>query len=107
VRFLRVLCLLTILAPTAALAMPCCDPGEDSDCCAPGGDCPIAPTGECILTAGSAPVVSVTAPSLDTPAVAATVAINPAPKATGTLAAAVPRFSPHVPIYIDLNTLRN
>lgn len=101
------MCLLAILAPTAALAMPCCDPVEDSACCDPGGDCPTAPTGECMLTAGSAPVVVVSAPSLEAPTVAVAALLDTPPNAAGIASATISGPAPHVPLYIDLHTLRN
>src|SRR5687768_13260130 len=70
-RWIRLLLLLVLLVPTAAMAAPCCD--EESaaaaaaDCCGPAGDCPEAPSGECALTAGTAPTLPVVAQSLDTP----------------------------------------
>ena len=107
-RFIRVLLVLVLLVPSVTVASPCCDEAPVDDCCGPMGDCPEAPSGACVLTAGTAPVVSVSSLSLEAPACA---------RITAPPTVALPERDPlsradalhiePVPLFLLLGTLRN
>ena len=97
-----------ILLPSAALAIPCCDAAAAGECCGPEGDCPTAPCGQSALSAGIAPSVVVTSPSLDAPSgirVAAESFANRCHLIAHPLVLA--RHPHHTPLYVSLGTLRN
>src|SRR5262245_20363073 len=72
-RFLRFL-LLAIVLLHAVPAMPaCCDESARADeCCAPDGDCPTMPDGECALAAPVSSAVAAVPASIEAPAVVLT-----------------------------------
>ena len=97
-----------ILLPSVAVAIPCCNPLLEAECCGPGGDCPPGPSGDCALSAGSAPLVAVTPLSLDAPGVVrAPVGWIAAPPRNAAAPVLPARQAPPIPLYLGLGSLRN
>lgn len=106
-RLLRAVLLLVVLVPSIGLAAPCCAEPVMDECCGSTGDCPVEPSGECVLTAAAAPCVPSSAPSLESPTIQRVEGLPlSSPPRLRSRSAPPPDRPESLPLYLTLHSLR-